>query len=205
MSGVQTQMSDTTTNLQQRCALHRKQAPAYDLENSTGCLRLLLKIAFPLQKTLAEGYLQSHKLLSEIRSLVARMQIPQDKYGWMTKIGPARGTNQTETIAFDRCLRVRTEGIREMRANWPYATPVDAQIFLEGWQKGEAWALVRDNTLNYGNTSPGVGSSYLLFYPKEYWKLKPVKQFMRLSFAPVWSAIQSLLRLTKRDQSAQLP
>jgi hypothetical protein len=193
-----------TGSLQQRCTLNQNR-PTYDQQNSTGCLYMLLKIVFPLQKFLAEAYLKSHRLLSEVRSLFSRMQISPDKYGWLIRIGPMRGKNEAETLAFDMCLRARTEGIQEMRANWPYATPVDVQIFLEGWQKGEAWALVRDNTLNYDNTNSGVGSSYLPFYPKEYWKLKPVKQFMRLSFAPVWSAIQSLLQLTKRDLQSPLP
>jgi hypothetical protein len=86
------------------------------------------------------------ELLSEARSLVGRMKTRREKQHYLVTVGPAWVTDPTKRLAPCTRTRARTTDIQEMLSNRPWASLVDLEIFLEGWDRGEKWGYRECNS-----------------------------------------------------------
>jgi hypothetical protein len=87
-----------------------------------------------------------HELLSEARSLVGRMKTRRERQHYLVTVGPAWVTDPTQRLVPCTRTRARTTDIQEMLSNRPWASLVDLEIFLEGWDRGEKWASQECNS-----------------------------------------------------------
>ena len=134
--------------------------------------RPLLALAHRLCVLASEIYLQYHRLLSETYNFLGRIKTPHDAAACLLEVGPEFGETEADSLFLRRCTDARIAGIRSMQAKRICATQIDAEIFLEGWQKGQEWAFEqRDNRASY-SAIHGRGASWLPFYPKGYLALK---------------------------------
>src|ERR1700687_256502 len=115
-------------------------------------LRWQLLLAKQRLRALASAaYLQCHRFLSEMCNFLGRMKTPHDEFACLLEVGPAFAETEADNLFLDKCIDARIQGIQSMQAKRTYATTlIDAQIFLEGWQKGQEWAFGNiDNGASY--------------------------------------------------------
>ena len=84
------------------------------------------------------------EVLSEARSFLGHISVRRKTYGFVP-IGLPGEPHPSRCRPGDSRSLARTIGIREMLSSRVWASPVDLQIFLEGWDKGEMWASRKHN------------------------------------------------------------
>ena len=97
------------------------------------------------------------ELLQESRSFCGRIGVVR---GGMRYVEVGRGWEMTPTGHLVSCTRTRarTSDIQQMLSSRPWASLVDLQIFLEGWDRGERWAS-QEHILDSCNPRLGASSS----------------------------------------------
>ena len=91
-------------------------------------------------------------ILLEIRSLGGRIAIQNGKSLGVV-LGPGFERLPTQHLVPCKRTRARILDIQSMHAQWPWASMVDLQIFLAGWEKGAEWAG-RENDNSDSCTEP---------------------------------------------------
>jgi hypothetical protein len=79
----------------------------------------------------------------EIGSFRGRISIQNGKNLGVV-LGPGFEKHPTQHLVRCRRTRARILDMQSMRAQWPWASTADLQIFLVGWDKGAEW-VGRDN------------------------------------------------------------
>jgi len=79
------------------------------------------------------------KTLSEIRSLIGHIET-RNRKNFVVDLGPALQTPPSGHLVPCTRTRARIRDIRPMLSSRPWASLVDLQTFLEGWDKGAEWA-----------------------------------------------------------------
>lgn len=97
-------------------------------------------------------------LLQETRSLFGRIQVRRKGLNYVPVTRSYSGSLPTQRPFLNSYNQARSACISEMVSNRPWASLVDFQLFLEGWDKGEKWASQEDNRGFY--TEQSVAGSY---------------------------------------------
>ena len=126
-----------------------------DIETHTARVRLA-----SIVRRWTEARPRLHGLLLEFRSFLCRIRIVCKKsHTGEVELGPSfeRSTHG----GLQRCSGTlsRRKGIENMLASRPWATPLDWEIFLEGWDKGCELRHGTVESCNASNTGPQVHSS----------------------------------------------
>ena len=79
-------------------------------------------------------------ILRGTRSLFARIAI-RNRENYFVAVGPGWERNTTERLVPCTRTQARSACIRELASKRPWATLVDLEILLEGWDMGEAWTF----------------------------------------------------------------
>lgn len=86
----------------------------------------------------------SHRILNiisqEICSLFGRIEVQYKELDYIPVTRSYLSCSPTQRPFLNSYNHARSACISEMAANHPWATRVDLQLFLEGWDKGEKWA-----------------------------------------------------------------
>lgn len=91
-----------------------------------------------------------HAILVEYHSLLGRIQNLCRKQPWRSHVdlGPAMKTLPNGHLAHDTRTLARIHGTQTMFSTTPWATLVDLEIYLAGWDKGAEWALGKEDFCN---------------------------------------------------------
>lgn len=81
----------------------------------------------------------TRKILSEVGSFRGRIETRNEK-NFVVDLGPAYQTSPNGHLVPCTRTRARIRDTQSMLSSRPWASPVDLQTFLEGWDKGAEWA-----------------------------------------------------------------
>ncbi len=84
-------------------------------------------------------------LQSEGRSFLGHIKTQLGRRHWCVDLGPVYERLPNGCLSQHRRTEARSDGMRELESDHPWASTVDLQIYLEGFDKGERFVL---DTLN---------------------------------------------------------